>query len=90
MAHTPGPWHAERRGAFKYSIFAPNPAAGTYVSLVRGVECRHDARLIAAAPDLLDALEKAVAWLTNADGDHPVLSAWLLRARAALAKAVQP
>lgn len=45
-------------------------------------------RLIAAAPELLEALEQAVARveLENSEG-NPLLSAWLPEARAALAKA---
>jgi len=47
-----------------------------------------NARLIAAAPDLLVVLEHAVARaeVANAEG-NPILSAWLPDARAALAKA---
>ena len=49
---------------------------------------RADGPLLAAAPDILDALRAAVARveLANREG-NPILSAWLPGARAAIAKA---
>ena len=47
-----------------------------------------DVALIAAAPDLLAALEQAVARLQIANEEgSPILSAWLPEARAAIARA---
>ena len=50
--------------------------------------CAANARLIAAAPELLDLLEGAAlrVQLANQEGD-PILSAWLPGALAAIAKA---
>lgn len=70
--HTPGPWLVNRRG-----IMAMNPDTGRFGVLVsqpnwRGIEPddiwqdtprEANARLIAAAPDLLAALEMAQLWL---------------------------
>ncbi len=63
--HTPGPWHA--RGT-KISIFQP---FATAYSVVATVEDEKDARLIAAAPDLLaqcKLFEKCLTHLIN-NGD---------------------
>lgn len=51
-------------------------------------EANANARLIAAAPELLEALEHAVARveIANAEG-NPILSAWIDGARAAIHKA---
>jgi len=48
-----------------------------------------NAALFAAAPDLLDVLQAAMARieLANAEGD-PILSAWIPEARAAVARAL--
>lgn len=64
--HTSGPWEARR-----YAIYAPIPEGGGtifMVALIRDVpsysyctgEKEANARLIAAAPDLLEACEKAL------------------------------
>lgn len=81
--HTPGPWRLDHErtivdahGTKIAETWPPHPDA------------LPDARLIAAAPDLLDALKAAVlrVELANAEGD-PILSAWLPDAWAAIAKA---
>lgn len=91
--HTPGPWRV-----------TPGPADG-YGEIVRGAtvgyaiaECnrenRHDARLIAAAPELLAALENVRNVLAGlASGDLKAITAdspALAQVRAAIAKATQP
>lgn len=56
--HTPGPWHTSRNERLPYLIYASD---GYVVADVKVYHGRHDimanARLIAAAPELLDALE---------------------------------
>lgn len=84
--HTPGPWKQSCEsidpdwhivttsgGAVIANVFAPQNA---------------NARLIAAAPDLLEALLDAVdAWETHCEsGDH-MQGDWVYDARAAIAKA---
>ena len=61
--HTPGPWTALRMHTGGWDVFDPR---GRDVVTVYGggveIESREaNARLIAAAPDLLDALQKLVA-----------------------------
>ena len=61
--HTPGPWTARRMHTGGWDVFDPR---GRDVVTVYGggveIESREaNARLIAAAPDLLDALQKLVA-----------------------------
>jgi hypothetical protein len=94
LTHTPGPWGYVPSPPFGGFEIAPaadiergdwsREVAATY----RGNEA--DARLIAAAPDLLDALEECEGYFTG----HatvcrvgPVGRAILDRARAAIAKA---
>ncbi len=94
--HTPGPWSVRKAlGLGDLAIVAPStqPDHSGFVILAecyedirdRGEhavdECAANARLIAAAPDLLEALQDMVS-------DHADLSEATLRfARAAIAKA---
>ena len=60
--HTKGPWKAVQMGSEGWSVFMPHEHNG--VSLERVVASNHseaNARLIAAAPELLDACELAFA-----------------------------
>jgi len=90
--HTPGPWHVG--GAHGRIVYAANRYAVANAATYHG---RHDdeanARVIAAAPDLLAAAIQAEAvlargkWLESSTDPEAVA----LRAlRAAIEKAVQP
>jgi hypothetical protein len=87
--HTPGPWTIE-----PHNIMQRIKAGKATVALpcmnddVSAIQCGANARLIAAAPDMLAALQVAVSRveLANAEG-NPILSAWLSDARAAIARA---
>ena len=82
MGHTAGPWRAE-----KFCIWAGDKyIAGTQTGIA---EQEANARLIAAAPDLLIALEMALDRFTDNDMIPPnyALSRWIDRARAAISKA---
>ena len=77
--HTPGPWDVS---------FGRNDAAihaGGTIAMIDDVMTgwRANARLIAAAPDLLGSLEDMLAVLEARGADGPAMD----RARAALAKA---
>ena len=87
--HTPGPWKAH----FEEAYFVTGPDLGRVAMMMNlrgahglggrrsGDESAANCRLIAAAPDLLEALRDMVS-------DHKDLSAATLRfARAAIAKA---
>jgi len=70
--HTPGPWmaeqdHKERWGVYcgAYSDETPLVAKGSRVWPMS----EEDARLMAAAPDLLEALRRAVATLGSCSTD---------------------
>ena len=96
VQHTSGPWHTGEgyKTAKDHAIYAGPclvaTADGYGYPIGRGWSPRSEAnaRLIAAAPDLLEALKFAAARieLANAEGD-PILSAWLPDARAVIAKA---
>ena len=93
--HTPGPWlfndnskhwathpfsvTVRKRGVHAVAV-ANIPARAT----IELSEAKANAQLIAAAPDLLKALEKIVALEHYRHGYHP---AWTDQARAAIAKA---
>lgn len=83
--HTPGPWAYDQAGGEVYY------ADGDVEPVIAGIEqdgtseeqADADGRLIAAAPDLLDACERAEWWLST----HPEGSAMRDVLRAAIAKA---
>lgn len=91
--HTPGPWRVANTNAGLFVGGAPGKYG--YLAQVRHVRTNQDpmadARLIAAAPDLLAALENARNVLAGlAIGDLKSISpdsAALKQARAAIAKA---
>lgn len=85
--HTPGPWEAIEDTVRARGSQRAIADCGTWHV---GTQDKANARLIAAAPDLLDALKAAVEWI---DPDEPDLvnreecAADLEKARAAIAKA---
>ncbi len=91
MKHTPGPWRISDARSTKVVLI--DDAKGQAVGELVWADVRNpaDARLIAAAPDLLEALEKTESALARCigphkseEGDrHPALA----QARAAIAKA---
>ena len=83
--HSPGPWAAliSDRGVLIDS--APAMIAKVPFS---GEQAEADGRLIAAAPDLLAALEVVVAdWTAQFERNGHKAPAWCKQARAAIAKA---
>lgn len=89
--HTPGPWKVIDRalnGGEGVSIEAENG----YTEVCKVNKSYHsrtaNARLIAAAPELLEALKEAENWLAEyEDGPDSGLQGLLAQARAAIAKA---
>ena len=81
--HTPGPWVSGDGMTTGRLVSAPNVTAKARrnVAHVGGPDREANARLIAAAPDLLDALQN----LENDDGSIPY-HAWAL-VQAAISKA---
>ena len=91
--HTPGPWgvrEAREMEGMDFDIVTDGPeyaVASLYCHMGESVEA--DARLIAAAPELLEALEYLVTAddaPTPGDREHTVREA-ISHARAAIAKA---
>ncbi len=82
--HTSGPWTAHSTKSFY--VFGPaslsDKAGLDYGPFVCSASTQANARLIAAAPELLEALSDAVS---TQPADSPIK--WVIRARAALAKA---
>jgi hypothetical protein len=95
--HTPGPW--ARIGTTVYALMHDGWKRGVEqfknrftVQVQRDRECSEEeaeanARLIAAAPDLLEALEQAVTSMQ--DSGYPNSHVAVRAARAAIAKATQ-
>ena len=98
MAHTPGPWQAVKSfdPDFSFAICAqPHPALRGFTHIIAGIRETDDAeaaeanaRLIAAAPELLEALKTLDNIERGMQGWHEDAKAnvWA-RARAAIAKA---
>ena len=81
--HTPGPWHLGKEGYYFQSVRDQNEHITADVNITRSDgEGGANARLIAAAPDLLAALESMIAKI---DADKLPISCSI--ARAAIAKA---
>ena len=67
MKHTPGPWSIETEDEYCGQIDAAN---GEIVGVFVEDPNEHDARLIAAAPELLDALKYATDALSGGLWDY--------------------
>ena len=63
--HTPGPWFVASAGRYKVATIA---TAGIYADEMPGDDVIPDARLIAAAPLLLDALQGLMAIVNETKG----------------------
>lgn len=85
--HTPGPWK------LAVGVIGPDKvwmedSQGNETMICRGVENEHDARLIAAAPELLAALQRLTRAMDDYDGDIPAdINSPHHQALAAIAKA---
>lgn len=89
--HTPGPWDYDGQDAIGFEVFTRDES-GEVSDSVGYVSTEEDARLIAAAPELLEALQMGVALIR---GDA-VGAEWkegcadfVTSARAAISKATQ-
>ena len=97
VKHTPGPWTVTADGAGWY--IEATPERGHSLAFIASPEFQEEpdtsaseaeanASLIAAAPDLLEALQWLVDILPDPDLDNDELQrTWTRRARAAIAKA---
>lgn len=84
--HTPGPWYTTAKGNKYQAQIAQEPTGKTISVTYTGNDA--DARLIAAAPDLLAALEALVSIIYSEQPNPSVsLRALIPQARAAIAKA---
>ena len=88
--HTPAPWNVDK----DYDIYAGDPKQGTRVDIAtiswfRNQNFKANARLIAAAPELLEALEECLDAidLCTPDAPEPLPNSIIGKARAAIAKA---
>ena len=97
-AHTPGPWLKEGHTVYALTENARGQACNRFSLFVQSARQEHEAqgseldanaRLAAAAPELLEAVERLCGSLgvmvTDPDNDADILFG-----RAAIAKAVQP
>lgn len=86
--HTPGPWHIEN-AAGGYEIW-PKDEGQTHSSIAR-VYRKDDARLIAAAPELLTELKELLQWLEKWPHQYAKdMSGYIAACEAAIAKATAP
>ena len=88
--HTPGPWRYDYEDGYCGEIIA---ADGTNVAVFVDEPCKADSHLIASAPELLEALQDALAALAENVGmqdtyiDFDQVRAAKEKASAAIAKA---
>ncbi len=89
--HTPGPWHVGGSNKAtiydKYSQRIANSFEGVMVSQRSDAQCQANARLIAAAPDLLAACQAVLDEFPALDG--PRIERIKAICRAAIARATQ-
>lgn len=92
--HTPGPWRTDNNIGRKSELGVVADAAPCVIATMCNakawpVEAKANARLIAAAPDLLAALEKLIdhVAITNIGKRDGVIAISLDHGRAAIAKA---
>ena len=95
MSHTPGPWHYQGvhvwAGDDESAGAITQGGCGCCNGTRDGVYNEDDARLIAAAPDLLAALERiANSTLSQFMGPNDMAMECVHVARAAIAKATEP
>ena len=86
--HTPGPWQSFNGGAVVGTV--ENSGGSTYVADIRhraNGESAANARLIAAAPDMLAALERIAAITGSTGGHKSMVEEFQFLAHAAIAKA---
>ena len=91
--HTPGPWSytMDKERGWDFKLTADHGktviVSGCGCCDSPWVSCEADARLIAAAPELLEALEKIVRMFEGADDTVWAVEDYRQKARAAIAKA---
>lgn len=86
MSYTPGPWYEMTKGDNEYQSQVCQESTGKTVALTY-TSCDADATLIAAAPDLLEAI-KCAAWELRGGRGVPINSKRIARdLEAAIAKA---
>ena len=85
-AHTPGPWKVEYSEGDEWEVLAGANLPIAYISGWAGYSTEVNARLIAAAPDLLAALAGIIE-IGKRDLTNPKYDAYFEEARAALKKA---
>ena len=88
--HTPGPWKAVdafvENNPNRWMVARGGWGGPNIADCGPGAEA--DARLIAAAPELLATLRELVEWVTdNRGGDLPITDPAIKQARAAITKA---
>lgn len=97
MEHTPGPWivtelNPAPEPGFAYAV-GHDPLGPSEVPWPIALAVTpNDARLIAAAPALLEALDKAMedAWYNDDSNIERLEPEWLVQARAAIQAATTP
>jgi len=85
MKHTQGPW---RTGDRFNTVFGPpngTPSPQTIATVAKGNEA--NARLIAAAPELLEQFEQAMIVLEAVNSKGAQDTAFIMKCRAVIAKA---
>jgi hypothetical protein len=89
MKHTEGPWEAKRLPSdrlLRWVVIADGPGIGKPIVCER-VRTADNAHLIAAAPELLEALKELARMVDGTLQGYGILEPSITTARAAIAKA---
>lgn len=84
--HTPGPWEIIQLPSMEYRIDAKQGPLRVCPATAHGLD---DARLIAAAPELLDAARKALNFIENTESELGIQSITGNALRTAIDKATK-
>lgn len=89
MKHSPGPWHADSidRVRTNTGIVIARCERNEHHEYMCGKEQSANARLIAASPELLEALEQFVQWENDPDRYAGDLADMIQQAKRTIAKA---
>jgi len=86
--HTPGPeWWAGQTQGNGWGVWTVNGCYSVLDHTAPGIDAKANARLIAAAPDMLALLEEIGVWLVATDLSGTVLQHFETRVGAIIAKA---
>ena len=87
LKHTPGPWQWGQRNGSPWPVLQSGDPDAGWIAMTAAPD-GPDARLIAAAPDMLDALMQATILLKHACDGHALESQYAVETADAMTAAI--